>query len=75
MSSTNSQDPIEDAVARRPRGRPRVPKRVRVTFEPRERLDIWKLALVLHGVYARDQARAKARRHEEQEAMHRDDTG
>lgn len=66
---------LDETVARRPRGRPRVPKRVRVNFEPRERLDIWKLALVLHGVYARDQARAKARKHEHKEAMNRDDAG
>lgn len=75
MPSTGSQDPLDETIARRQRGRPRVPKRVRVSFEPRERLDIWKLALVLHGIYARDQARAKARRHEEQEARNRDDTG
>jgi len=75
MSSTSSQNPLDETVARRQRGRPRVPKRVRVSFEQRDRLDVWKLALVLHGIYARDQARVKARGHEEQEAMHRDDTG
>lgn len=73
MSSTSSQDPLEET--RRPRGRPRIPKRVRVSLEPRERLDIWKLALVLHGIYARDKARAKARQHDEQEAKSRDDAG
>lgn len=71
MPSINSHDPLGEGV-RRARGRPRVPKRVRVYFEPRERLDIWKLALVLHGIYARDQARTKARK---QEAMSRDETG
>lgn len=75
MPSTSSQQPIDETVARRARGRPRVPKRVRVNFEPRVRLDIWKLALVLHGVHARDQARAKAREHEHEEAMNRDDAG
>lgn len=74
MPSTSSHDPLDESV-HRPRGRPRVPKRVRVYFEPRERLDIWKLALVLHGIYARDQTRAKARKHERQEAMSRDETG
>lgn len=56
MSSKN--DP--DSTPPRRRGRPRVPKRVRVALEPREHLDIWKLALVLHGIAARDEARKQA---------------
>lgn len=75
MSSTSSPSDAEtaDESPKRPRGRPRTPKRVHVTFEPRDRLDIGRLALVLHGIYARDQAQANARRRNEGEAIPRDD--
>lgn len=60
----SSKDDPSSLTTRRGRGRPRVHKRIRVGLERRERLDIWKLALVLHGVAAREEARKQAQERE-----------
>lgn len=62
----SSKDDL-DSTPRRGRGRPRTHKRLRVGLEPRDRPDVWKLALVLHGIAARDEARKQAREQERTE--------